>query len=1190
MADDPTRDLPRAEKKEESAPQSPEEMMGDMLSDAEDELPRPEDYAAAPSGGDIKQFARPEDEPPPAVAPPEPAISAEAQRFLDMQNQAATLAELLSKEEISFEDYQRLLYEAMTQDDAGIWWMIDAENEEWYRHDPASNQWLVDYPDALRRLDGARSEAIDPDATLTQPDTAYDMPGDLGGAKAGDPILDERGVKIGVVPPTRDALYTVPGSAALMEELPGQQRTLQSDAQATGTLQAPAHSAADSVIPRTIDTEFDLQPSPVVQEMLASRRRSRLRVAAILAATALIVALIGGIVAAGAIMMWYRDKLEPFSEAIAALENYSPGYQTARIFDAEGNLLASLNSRETGARTAVPLESVSPFMIHAIVSQENERFFDDPGFDPIAIVRAFMQNIQGGGVESGASTITQQIARNIVLRDREVTVERKLNEIVVALEIANRYDKNFILELYLNEIFFGNQSYGVEAAANFYFGHGAEQLNYAEAALLASIVPSPLQQDPVVNRAAAVRGMRSTMGKMIDIGCLQYQHGDWMSRGPFCIGADVQVELGGSTAALVNTNDAGEIVGGAAILQIAEIETADFRPGQAQSPYPHFADFVRAAVEAEFGADALFKRGLSIYTTLNPGLQEAAQAALSNQVQKLTALATGVNTGAVMVTDPRSGAIRAMVGSHDYNDAFAGQVNNALTFQQPGSAIKPLVYAAALQNNDGNYLTPASIVWDVPLREDLGAGGIYEPQNLDREFHGPVSLRSALQNSYNVSTVKIFRDYVGVGRFANTAEAFGLKFPEDSLISLASALGANEVSLYDLMGAYAVFANGGRRVPLYAIERVTEVINGEEVEIPRERAAPAQAISPALAYLMQNILSDDSARDPSFNPGSDMTLARLGIPSLNTVAAKTGTTNGGRDLWTMGFTENAVVGVWLGTSDNSPTYNTSGIQAAAPVWNAVMAMATNWYPPAPFQNPGGVVAREICRTTGTLNYANCPAPTTDLFLHDQYPPPPDAGFLQRLNVDSWTLLLANEFCASHALERNFAAIAEPAALDWLNNTEAGRDYARSVDLTLPVRPPPQAACAQGQALPLINISSPNAGQVMRGAFDIRGQVQAPDFDKFELLYASAEDPETFYPISASLVQMPQYGSPLGNWDTVAGQIPNGNYILRLAASSLHGGFINFDLNISVDNSASSSEPGEAVFGPTVDAIATPAGA
>ena len=1181
MPDDRAREKPPADEAGEPTPKSPEEMMGALLNPAKpvDEPARPEDYDSHLSPDLIKRYARPEDlplenEPPEKAEALDPAIAEAAKRFIDMRNQAATLADLLNKEEISFEDYQRLLYEAMTQDEHGLWWMIDAENDDWYRHDPERNQWEVDYPNALREYERNQRDAFDGDETLTE----YDLPSTLGASAAGAPIYDERGVKVGERPPTKDELYTVPGAAALDYEIPGQQPTLSADAQLSGTLPSTAPRDVDALIPRAIDSDFEPGASPVVRDLMDSRQSRRTRLLTTLLAALLMAALAGGIIAAGAILIWYRDTVSPFAERIAALENYSGAYQTARIFDADGNLLAALNSQETGARTVVPLEQVSPYMIHAIVSQESERFFDDPGFDPIAIVRAFIQNLSSGGIESGASTITQQIARNLVLQDREVSVERKLNEILVAIEIANRYDKNFILELYLNEVFFANQNYGVEAAANFYFGHGADELNFAEAALLASIVPSPAQHDPVTNRDAAVAGMRSTMRKMIKVGCLQFQHGDWRARGPFCIAA-------GADDDLARTNATGEIIGGMAILQIAEIETTNFQPSEYRARFPHFVDFARAAVVAELGEEALFQRGLSIHTTLNPALQEAAQAALSEQVRRLQASATGVNTGALMVTDPASGAIRAMVGGHDYYAAQGGQVNNALTFQQPGSAIKPFIYMAALQDNNGSYLTPASIIWDVPLVEDLGAGGIYEPLNDDRKFHGPVSVRAALQNSYNVPTVKVFRDYVGAGRFANIADALGLQFPEESFISLASALGANEVTLYDLMGAYAVFANGGRLVPLYVIERITESVDGEPVEIPRERPAGQQAISPALAYLMQNILSDDGARAPSFPAGSNLTLERLGIPTQNHVAAKTGTTNGSRDLWTMGFTRNAVVGVWLGTSDNSPTYNTGGYRNAAPLWNAVMATAANWYPPAPFENPGGVVAREICRSAGTLNYPACPEPTTDLLLREQYAPGPEASYLQRVAVDSWTLLRANEFCPSHVIEQNFVSLSEAGVLDWLNNSEAGRAFAQSLDLRHPVKPMPADACAQGQHLPLINLSSPNNGAVIRGSVELRGQVSAPDFDKFQLLYASAAAPQTFYPISASLAQMPRYGTSLGIWDTVAAQVPNGDYILRLAADSLTGGFINFDLKVSVDNTA--LEPGAPAFGPTVEEIIIP---
>ena len=208
-----------------------------------------------------------------------------------------------------------------------------------------------------------------------------------------------------------------------------------------------------------------------------------------------------------------------------------------------------------------------------------------------------------------------------------------------------------------------------------------------------------------------------------------------------------------------------------------------------------------------------------------------------------------------------------------------------------------------------------------------------------------------------------------------------------------------------------------------------------------------------------------------------------------------------------------------------------------------------------------------------------------MFLHEQYPPPPETSFFQRVAVDSWTLLRANAFCTGHVIEQNFVTVSDEAALDWLNNSEEGRAYAEKFGLRRPASGTPQAACAQGQQLPLINLSSPNEGAVLRGVVELRGQVSAPDFDKFELLYASAAAPETFYPISASLVQMPHYGSPLGSWDTVSAQAPNGDYILRLAAESLSGGFINFDLNVSVDNSA--VEPGEAAFGPTVEEIIIP---
>ncbi len=1183
MPDDPSKEhLPDSESESEAAPPStPEEMLQSILNpkppSASETLAPPEDspaWSPPPKASTLArpedlQFARQSDEPDTLVEPPA-HLRAAAERFVTMQNQAAAWTDRLNNREIAFDEYRRLLYDNMVQDEAGVWWMIDAENEQWYRHNPDSNEWEEDTPPALRELERYhRAEAADAPPS-SQP-------------RAGDPIVDARGVQIGTVQPTADEHYTLPGTAALADELPDQKATVRAESSADATRQSA--SRLDRRDDGSGRPAYQLEASPIVQEVLDARRGNALRRLVSVAAVVLTVGLIALIVAAGGIMLWYRDAVGPFQEDIAGLANYSPEFQTARIFDADGALIAALNSQQTGARTTIPLDDMSPYIIHAIVSQENERYFEDPGFDPIAIVRAFIQNISEGGIESGASTITQQIARNLVLRDAQVSLARKVNEILVALEIANQYDKNFILELYLNEVFFANQNYGVEAAAQFYFQHGADELNFAQAALLASIVPSPAQNDPVVNRPTAIQGMRATMHKMLDIGCLRFQHGDWPRRGPFCVQAGQEIMNDGLPQVLVRANSAGEIAGGLAVVQIAEMEATEFEPLDVRLRYPHFVNYVQAEVEAEFGVNAMFQRGFHIYTTLNPAVQETAQTALSSQVSQL--VSAGVNTGAVMVTDPNRGAIRAMVGSHDFDDDLAGQVNNALTFQQPGSAIKPIVYTAAISGHQGNYLTPASILWDVPVTYDLGAGGTYSPVNFDRRFHGPVALRVALQNSYNVAAVKAHL-FSGPERFAEMAQTFGLRFPDGFLPTISSGLGANEVRLFDMMQAYGVFASGGQRAPLYAIERITETIDGEEVEVAWERPAAEPAIPPAVAYLMQNILSDDQARRPSYPPASSLTLENIGIPTQNVVAAKTGTSNDSRDLWTIGFTRDAVVGVWLGTYNNSPTFGTTGFNSAAPVWNAVMAAALAGGTPAPFENPGGVVAREICRATGTLNHPDCPEPTTGLFIQDQFPPDPDQGFIRTAVVDSWTGLLANAFCGDYAVEQTFVATDDLSAVDWLNTTPEGREYAESMGLSIPVSAPPTGSCAQGQGLPVVNISSPNDGAVIRGAVEIRGQVQAPDFSHYELLYAKADQDASFFPISSALIQVPQHGGFLGAWDTLAAQIPTGQYILRLLVTSSTGGAIQRDLNILVDNPAPTATPG-AIITPVFIPTSTPSG-
>lgn len=1121
---------------------------------------------------------------------------ATAERFREVENQVATLNFRYQNEEMNYDEYQRLLYDNMVQDENGAWWMIGANSDKWYRHDPASNAWEEDTPDALEALrDYEQSaQAQSPGYVNTQAPTAYDLPpvyGDTGdqAAQPGDPIYDDYGVQQGVIQPEDDEQYTMPGRYALEDEIPGQQPTIPSESDyldrtmpsgaagatiPSGTLDSTMPSASANVaygdenIASAVDYSqpgaYDLdEPAPTVDAARKEQQDTTLRLLILGLVGVVALGLIAVIMVVIGIALWYSNAVEPYRDQIAALADYNPPFQTARIYDANGDLIVELNSQETGARTAIPLEEMSPYIIHAVISQENERFYQDPGFDPIAIGRAFFQNIVGGEIESGASTITQQMAKNLVLQDTDVTAERKINEILVALEIANQYDKNFILELYLNEVFFGNQSYGVEAASQFYFGHGADELNFAESALLASIIPSPASNDPVVNRPTAIAGMRETMNEMLQLGCLQFQHGDWPQRGPFCITSDTQVNFEGDSVFLVRVNRSGEITGGLATLQIAEIETAEYEPRNVRLRYPHFINFIQAEIEAEYGTNALFQRGFNIYTTLIPDVQETAQDALTRQVEIL--VDTGVNTGAVMVTDPSTGAIRAMVGSHDFSDEVAGQVNNALTYQQPGSSIKPVVYSAALAGIEGRYLTPASILWDVPVTYDLG-GSTYTPVNFDRQYHGAVPLRFALQNSFNIAAVKAY-EFIGNEGFLNMAQALGLQFQEGSVVGLASALGANEVRLFDMMEAYGTFANLGQRQPLYAIQRITETVEGNEVEVPlAPRPEPIQAISPQVAFLMTNILSDDNARSEEFGTNTNLTLARLGqqyLPSQNRVAAKTGTSNDSRDLWTLGYTRNVVTGVWLGTYDNSPTFNTTGFNSASPVWNQVMEAALRGRVPPVYANPGGVIAQEICRTTGTLFYAACPERTTDLFIQDKFPPSPEQGFVQTIAIDSWTGMRANEFCDDYIVERTFADISDPSAVSWLNTTPQGRAFAQLIGLPIPLQSPPAESCSQGQALPAVNITFPNQSQTIQGNVTIQGQVQGPNFARYDLAYASAQQPNNFIQIGSSNSQVLVNGSPLGNWDTT--QVSNGNYTIRLQAVSAAGGSITVDVPVQVDN-------------------------
>ncbi len=1096
-----------------------------------------------------------------------------ARKFQDTEEQARALYRMFQSGQITGDQLQAQLKSLMILDEANNWWMMGVQTDTWYKFDAASNQWTPATPPALAAL--RQQQQVPRQLTPTEtadfrlgevgslpylpsepiePQTEYTQVSGLGAPAQYREDLPLREV------PVRDTDQTMVGAAAIdltqvrRSDAPTLEATQPAVSQPTLVAQ-PVDVGAYIEAPGA-----DVPPDYDIDRVSPTYEQARQRQQQAMASTLLKVAIFGivGIIGVAALVivgvaLWYSGIANEWQDEIAALQNYQPPFQTVTILDTNGNQIAQLNAPDSGARTDVPLNRIAPEMMMAVIALENERFFIDPGWDPIAISRAFLQNLSAGGVESGASTITQQIARQLVLRDTTVSAERKLTEIIVAAEIGKRYDKNFILRLYLNEIYFGNQSYGVEAASQFYFDKPADELNLAEASLLAGIIQSPAIYDPVhrpdeaqqdyeTRRQATLERMRFVINRMADVGCLP--------------GSDEFVGI----ALCVNPTvvDAQGQPTGLTAIQAAEIGATEFEPREFRARYPHFTDFIRARLEAEFGSD-IFTRGFTVRTTLNPAIQQAAQEALQQQVAALQT--TGINTGSVMVTDPRTGAILAMVGSPDYsNEEIDGQVNNSLTWQQPGSSIKPVVYTAALEGVDrngngaiesGEYYTPATIVWDVPTTYSNG-----QPiSNYDGLYRGPIPLRFALQGSINIPAVKTYQ-FIGDQRFEDTATRMGLTFLDEAVFGPPTGIGATEVRLYDMMEAFGTLATGGQHTDLYAIQSITDA-TGADVPLT-ERAAPTQAIQPQMAFLLNNILTDDVSRAPIFGANSQLTLS--GYEGL--VAAKTGTTNDSRDLWTMGYTTNAVVGVWIGTVANNPTVGTSGL-AAAPIWNRVMRTTLETIGrPSQFPIPQGIIAQPVCVDTGTQPGANCTSIRNEYFFQNQPPPPASQAFVQTIAVDTWTGLRANEFCPDNTVQNTFASIDDQFAVNWLNSP-AGQATAQRLGLPIPFEIAPQEACSLNTEVPIARFVSPTENQTVIGAVQFTGSASASPqtFSRYQLEVAPVGS-DTFTIVHGPVTTTQPSGT-LGTWNTTG--VTNGGYVVRLAMFAQNGGFLYRTVTVNVNN-------------------------
>lgn len=1073
-------------------------------------------------------------------------------RFQETEEQVRQLRASWRAGQMSQGDFLQQLRDLMILDDDQVWWMMGVETDTWYRSE--NNQWVEDTPEVLRIARGAPSATGGFQADY----------GQFGGIEDEFIPFPQQDV------PLNDPGATVP-SAGVFDNL-GQQQ--EADYYGQETVPNPAFSGptvmAEPVSYGTIENAIDLTEAPAYDQVdlggeyhREAVERQRASIGRTLIFATVIIVGLSLLAAAGyiaAAVLWYNGLVSEWEDQLVALQSFEPEFQTVTLRSSTGDVLTTL-SRDGDDRRPVDLNQVSPFIVHAVLSLEDPDFYDDTAWDIFGIMGAFWQNFVGGGVEPDTSPITRQVARRLILQDAALTADGALNEAIVTTELTDRYDHNRILELYLNEVvFFGNQTYGVEAAAQFYFEKAAADLNLAESALLAAIIPAPAEYEPVNNPVTALDQMDVMLNRMAATGCIQFQHAPYLGE-PFCV-----------TPELVQNDPNGNLAAEKARV-ILRVQT-ELGPRMLTDQYPHFVQLVRAQLEALFGPNQLYAGGYEVTTTLDVDLQEFAQEALADAVEQHAV--RGVNTGTVVVTDPRSGAILALVGSPDFtNTDLDGENDFSRLYQQPGGMIKPIVYATALSGVDfngngalerGEYHTPASILWDVPTQY-----ANFTPVNRDGQFRGAVPLRSALQNDLDVPAIKEY-EYVGENAFRNMAEAMGIRFANDAQFNITTALGtasnsadAIRVRPIDMMEVYGTIANYGNHVELFTIQSIVDR-NGSEVALPVNNE-PTQVLDRPVAYLLQNILSDNQSRSDQFDLNSPMVIS--GLPTQNVVGAKSGTSIGGSDLWTAGFTNNRVVTVWMGTVNDGQTFETSGVDVAGPVWNAVMRKALEDNPPGEFRPPEGVATAQICALTGTLPDDTCAVIRNEFFAQTRQPPPPDQGFSVQRQVDSWTGLLANNFCPENVVTRSYVDVQDPYAIQWLNG--AGQNYAQRVGLNPPIQSVPQQACDQNTPIPVVRLSSPGGGQSVQGSVAIIGQVSAQDFSRYQIELAPVTTPGAFSTIIGPVQQQqPGAGSTLGTWNTTT--LANGEYTLRLAVFANNGGFVFRNIQVTVNNPDPTATP------------------
>ncbi|QQS43720.1 penicillin-binding protein 1C [Candidatus Roizmanbacteria bacterium] len=551
--------------------------------------------------------------------------------------------------------------------------------------------------------------------------------------------------------------------------------------------------------------------------------------------------------------------------------------QSTHLYDRNGKLLYAIY-RDVN-RTSVPLSSVPKAVIQATIAIEDKNFYNHKGISFFGgILRAAKDSFIYNELQGG-STITQQLVKTALLTP-ERTIERKLKEMVLALWTEQMYTKDEIMEMYLNQVPYGGSAYGIEEASKVYFGKTAQELTLGEAALLAGLPRAPSIYSPFIDPDLAERRRDQVLQEMY------LQH--YISKNQF---------------------------------ENAIQEDLTVLPPTTNIRAPHFVMYTRTALENEFGTKKVEESGFNIVTSLDLDIQTKAEEILREEVEKLQPL--NASNGGVIVMDPNTGQILAMVGSVNYFGENYGAFNVTTAQRQPGSTLKPMLYAMALENG----YTAATPIDDSPIVFNIAGAEPYQPVNYDRRYHGRVPIRYALGNSYNVPAIKVLNT-MGVQPFVDFAKTMGIDtWEESSRFGLSIALGGGEVTLVDLTQVYSVFANGGYRVEPTPF---VEIKDSREKDVTHIRSTKTRVLNEGVAFIISDILSDNTARQQAFGVNNPLHVKD------EIVSAKTGTTNDYKDAWTIGFTDKVVVGVWVGNNNNSSMHSIAGSLGAGPIFNRIM--------------------------------------------------------------------------------------------------------------------------------------------------------------------------------------------------------------------------------------------------------------